>query len=140
MANYSHPGSAVDTFGKTGTPYISGESGILAGYYVYQDSADGTVKMAKCNGTLAQANVIGITLNTPTRVGMPVNIAKVGDFQWVGGGFGLGGKLLVLATTSGRARDYADMLAGQWLTIIGWTVSDELWRFQPTAIALPFET
>jgi hypothetical protein len=137
MASYNHPASSVDTLGMTGTPYINGETSMLGSYYVYLDAADGTVKRAFNNGTAAQANVIGITLNTASRIGVPVNIAKVGRLHWVGGGFELGGKLLVLGV-GGRSMDFVDLAIGEYITILGWTEDLEYWQFKPFVTAQPY--
>lgn len=75
------PASVLWTSGtkETGVAGVA----ITQGQAVYLDSSTSTIKLAQCDGTAAEANVIGVALNE-SAAGQPVTYAKTGAVLNIG--------------------------------------------------------
>lgn len=104
----------------TTAAYLIGAAGVAvtAGQPVYLDAATNQFKLAKANGTQAEATMKGVTLN-PADIGQSVRIFTGGDLV-LGTGTGLVvGMLYTLSATAGKFAPITDQVAGWWAVLAG---------------------
>lgn len=93
---------------------------ITAGQVVYLDSVSGTVKLAKANGTLAQATVFGIAAGNAS-TNQPVVIITYDPALTFGGTFASLASLPVLSgNNAGGITTAAGPLDAGWASASGW--------------------
>ena len=111
--------TAAEVLADSGTitgDYTAGET-ITAGQVLYADSSDaGSAKLADADASLAAATAIGIALNGASD-GQPVRVAIGGTLD---PGFTVTvGTIYVVSDTPGGIKPSADLLAGDYVTVIG---------------------
>lgn len=105
----------VGTLGiKTG---IAGAT-ITAGQAVYLDSATGTLKLAQCDGTAAEADVVGVALHGAT-ANQPLTYAGDGATINIGGTTSKATTYMVSAAAGGVAPQ-ADLVSTNRIAQIGY--------------------
>lgn len=97
---------------------IAGEA-ITVGMAVYKDAANSNViKMAQCDGTSAQADVVGIALTTASAAGQPVKYAR-SDVSFTPGFSINSGVAVYLSATFGKLCPVADLASTNYGVVIG---------------------
>ncbi len=120
MATYTFTSGSVLQSGAT-QGAIAGEA-LNAGDFIYLDPADGKARKAECDGTVDKAKAAGIAVNSAV-AGQPVNYVASGEVTVDAAAFTGAGLLMLLSPTAGKCMDAADLLTGQYLTIIGWSTA-----------------
>ncbi|MBW7905272.1 MAG: hypothetical protein LC135_05470 [Phycisphaerae bacterium] len=121
MAVYTFTASAVVPGGST-LGAIAGEQ-LAAGDVIYLDAADGSkAKKAECDGVVDKAKVAGIVVNS-AYTGQPVSYVATGDVTVDAAAFGGVGRLLVLSPTAGKLMDVGDLINGQFVSLVGWSIA-----------------
>jgi len=131
MADVTLPATTVAVAGGTANHGTSGEA-ILAGKAVYRKAADNLIYNADSNTAAADADVLGIALNSAPAASQPIKWAETGDLTVSGL---TRGTVYVLADTAdlGLLMPAADLLGSDWVTIIGLGVSATVLRLGITA-------
>jgi len=125
VATYTFTPSSVISAGAITLVAVAGEN-INAGDLVYQDATDSNKVKKSVNSSIAQSKTAGICLNSAA-AGQPVLYTTGIEVTVQPGTFASIGRLLVLSSTSGKCMDAADLVVGNYLTIIGWsTAADKL--------------
>jgi hypothetical protein len=125
VATYTFTPSSVISAGAITQAAIAGEN-VNAGDLVYQDATDSNKAKKSVNSSVAQSKTVGLCLNSAT-AGQPVLYAAGVEVTVQPGTFASIGRLLVLSSTGGKCMDAADLVAGSYLTVIGWsTATDKL--------------
>ena len=112
--------TAANVKRKTGAvvvEYVAGET-ITAGQTLYVDSTTGKAMKAMCDGTAAQANVIGIALNGAS-LDQPVDIQTAGRIAL---GTGTEGMVYTLSDTAGGIAAHSDAddpVSTEYTSIVG---------------------
>lgn len=123
MATYTITASAVVPPATISGGGLAGEA-LAAGDVLYLLATDGKLYLADSNDTAAKAAAIGVAVNTAA-AGQPVSYATGGEITVDAGLFtipGVGG-ILVLSPTAGKAMDVANLLAADYVTILGWVTA-----------------
>lgn len=116
MADLSITASAIQ-YGGTPKQATAGVT-LTAGQAIYLDATDSNkAKLAQADGTEAEANAKGITLNGAD-AGQPVNYAELGELTL--NAVAAAGAVYVLSATAGGIAPEADLLSTERLTIIGY--------------------
>lgn len=90
---------------------------ITAGQAIYKDAAAANVaKLAQSDGTLAEAAVYGIALNSASS-GQPVVVAKTGNFD-IGATLTVGA-IYGLSQTAGALTLVENLVTGDYVSLIG---------------------
>lgn len=118
MADFSiTAGNVVANAGQAKTK-IAGEA-IAAGEYIYVKN-DGKAWKAQCDGTEAEADVIGMAVNSAA-AGQVVAY-QTGEVT-VGSVYGAAAVPLVLSRTAGKAMPVDDLASGDRIVLLGWSKS-----------------
>ena len=91
----------------------SGDSGeaLTPGDWVYEDSASSQLKLAQCDGTFAQATVVGMILNQAAAAGQPVDYLRAGTVTIDNT---TQGKAYFLSDTAGKMTYDSDITTSTW--------------------------
>jgi hypothetical protein len=104
---------------------------IAAGDVLYKDASDSNkLKLAQSDGSLAEAQVAGIALNGGG-AGQPIHYVKK-DPQLTIGATMTAGIIYILSATPGKIAPSADILSGDYATVIGVPKTTALLNFNPT--------
>jgi hypothetical protein len=110
--------------------YASGEksagtagASVTAGQALYLDSATGTLKLAQCDGTAAEADVKGIALNS-AGTGQPVVYAVNGSAINIGATTSKA-TVYVLSATAGGVAPLADLASGNKIVHLGYATATD---------------
>lgn len=95
--------------------YVAGET-IAAGMPVYKNASDGKLYKAKCAGTLAEATVFGVALNSVS-ANQPITVQVAGQIT-IGATVAVG-TVYVSSSTYGGIAPVADLTTGNYLSVIG---------------------
>lgn len=118
MADFSITASNVVANSGQAKTKIAGEA-ISAGDYVYLKD-DGKIWKAQCDGTEAEADVIGMAVNSAS-AGQVVAY-QTGEIT-VGSVYGAAAVPLVLSRAAGKAMPVDDLASGDRLVFLGWSKS-----------------
>lgn len=126
MATYTFTAGSVLASGAVLQTGTAGEA-LQAGDLIYADAADGYKLKKAQNDDVNKAAVAGICLNGAA-VGQPIQYTGGGmEVSVQAGAFAGPGRLLVLSGTAGKCMDAGDLIAGRYVTVIGWsTASNKL--------------
>ncbi|MCA9314214.1 MAG: hypothetical protein H6806_13590 [Planctomycetes bacterium] len=91
---------------------------VTAGQSVYEDAADGKIKLADCNLSLAAAKAKGVSLHGAL-AGQPLRYQKGGKFVAGAGAAPAKGTIYVVSGTAGGIAPAADLVSGMHTTILG---------------------
>ncbi len=120
MADLSITAADVAEVAGSGEKFAQGKAGAtaVAGEAVYEDTADSfAYKLAKCDGTEAEATVVGIMMGGGAD-GQRVTIQTEGTLDV--GGAATEGVTYALSDTAGKIAPIADIsTATEYITIIG---------------------
>ena len=127
MAAYTFTAAEVKIVNGSAQQAVAGEA-IVAGEFLYLDAADGKqAKRAEADGTVEKAKVVGIALNSAAE-NQPVLYSMGGEVTVQSGAFAAAGSPLVLSSSPGKAGDVSDMLGGNFLTVVAYTVATNRFR------------
>jgi hypothetical protein len=120
------PASVLFTTGTKVSSYAAGAA-VTAGQAVYLDSATGTLKLAQCDATAAEADAVGIALHA-AGTGQPLTFAAQGSVINIGATTAKTTAYMVSATAGGVAPQ-ADLDAGKRICYLGYaTATDGTFR------------
>jgi hypothetical protein len=133
MAEYAITASAVDPLGEQGNAFVAGEA-INAGEWFYLD-ADGKAFKSKAD-TQAHAGAPYFAISTAAKAGQILHGLKSGEVEVDAGKFAGVGRLLAISkTTAGRMMDVADLVATNWITIVGYSTATNKMQVDPIVTA-----
>lgn len=101
---------------------------LSAGELIYLDSATSNQARKSVNSSLAAAACVGMALNS-CAAGQPVSYTDAGEITVQTAAFGSTGIVLVISSTAGQCESVADMSQGDYLTMIGFSVAGNKFRF-----------
>lgn len=120
MADYTLAAGDVEYALANVGRIVSGAT-ITAGQLIYRDaSASNVAKLAQCDGTAAEAAVIGMAVCNAV-AGQPL-LYVAGPIDIVVGGAMTEGAAFALSAAAGKFADEADITTAQFLTRIGYAV------------------
>ena len=111
--------------------------------FVYLDPNDGNrAKRANCLQTNPYEHMVfGIALGKTVYINQPVHILQSGQLEARPelSVFGDAGKLFVLSQTAGKMMDMGDLQSGDWITVVGYSTSDDRMTFdiRNTGVQVP---
>ncbi len=103
---------------------------ITLGAICYIDADDGA-KLAKANGTLAQAYAVAICKSTTIAAGNQGNILFGGLVAGIGGGIGVFGVPMFLSNTPGVMTNVPNTTPGEYNVFLGYFVNADDFQFVP---------
>jgi hypothetical protein len=119
MANLSITAADVERGTRSGVNYGTAGAAITQGQALYQDSTDGTLKLADADAS-ASAEFVGIALNAAA-VGQPITYLTNGNIT-IGATVATGTAYYV-STTPGAICLESDLSTGDFPTLIGFATS-----------------
>jgi hypothetical protein len=96
---------------------------LAAGDLIYLDAAAAGVAKKADNSTQAKAAVVGMCVNSTTKIGQPVSYIRSGEVIITAASFAGVGRHMMLSSTAGKMEPEGDMSAGDWITQIGYSSS-----------------
>ncbi len=120
MAVVTINASDVDPQGLSGTQAPCGEL-ISAGDLLYLDASSSNVAKKCDNSSQARAACVGMAVNSTSKVGQPVCYVRSGEVAVTAASFAGVGRALVVSETAGKMAPESDLVAGKWVTHVGYS-------------------
>lgn len=127
------PANVVATNPQTGKATGTSGAAITAGRPIYADPADNYhLKHAQANSANPThvPNLVGVALNTTDGQNQPVTYAPEGDVTY-GSGLTVGQVYVVSAAAAGGIAPYADLVATNFVGVLGVAISSSVLRLDP---------
>jgi hypothetical protein len=135
MAEYTITAANVDPLGEQGNAFVAGEA-INAGEWFYLDPAQSNKAFKAKADTQTHASQPYFAISSAAKAGQIIHGLKAGEVEVDAGKFaGVGRLLAVSKTTAGRMMDVADLVATNWITLVGYSTATNKMQIDPIVTA-----